>query len=239
MSSAYTAVAADVGSTLVVMVTASNLAGSAQASASASAVVVSAAGPVTTLLDDFNRPDNAGPPGPNWTHMPVNSSSASNDLLITGQQVTGKSGTNGDYWNVQQYGPDSEVWLTVVTKPSVDLDPIVLGIRFQHPDLTTTSGYQAYFINRSPGTDQYKITVRTNGTTTATLASVTGPKLNPGDQLLFRAIGSTLELWRFTGGSWTRILTASDGTYKSAGYINVTARNAVVRLDNFGGGTLP
>jgi hypothetical protein len=238
-SSSYTALAGDVGATLTVTVNASNSAGSTQKSASASPVVVSAAGPVTPLLDDFARPDNSGPPGPSWTHMVVSSSSPTNDLFVTGQQVTGKPGSNADYWNPQAYGPNSEIWVTVAAKPNVDLDPVVLGLRFQNPGAANASGYQAYYIYRAKQLDQYKIICRVNGTTSVTLATASGPTLNAGDRLLFRAIGPTLELWRASAGSWTRILTASDATYQGAGYLNLTARNGAVRLTSFGGGTLP
>jgi hypothetical protein len=238
-SSSYVVLSADVGSTLAVAVTAGNGVGSAQASSAASAVVLSAAGPVTQLLDDFARPNNTGPPGPNWTHMVVSSSSPTNNLFIASQQVTGRSGSNADYWNPQTFGPNSEVWVTVAVKPNIDQDPVVLGLRFQSPAAASASGYQAYYIYRAHQADQYKIICRTNGTTSTTLASANGPTLNPGDRLLLRAIGTTLELWRLDAGAWSRILSATDSTYQSAGYLNLTARNGTVRLASFGGGTLP
>src|SRR5206468_3154200 len=141
-SQSYTVVSADVGATVAALVTASNSSGSAQASSGASAVVTSAPGPLTSVLDDFNRPDNAGPPSSSWTHMIVSSTSGSSNLLISSQQVTGTSGSNADFFNPQAYGPDSEVWVTVAAKPAVDLDPVVLGLRFQNPALSTASGYQ-------------------------------------------------------------------------------------------------
>jgi hypothetical protein len=208
-----------------------------QVSSAASAVVVAAAGPLTPLLDNFARPNNTGPPGPNWTHMIVSSSSATNNLFITKGEVTGDAGTNADYWNPQEFGPNSEVWVTVAAKPTVDQDP--LGLRFLNPGAATASGYQAYYMYRSKQADQYKIISRVNGTTSTTLASVNGPTLNAGDQLLFRAIGPMLELWLSNAGTWTRILSAKDSTFTGAGYINLTARDGSVRLTNFGGGTLP
>jgi hypothetical protein len=238
-ASTYTALSADVGSTLGVTVTATNSVSSAQASSAATAVVLSSPGPLTPLLDNFARANNTGPPGPNWTHMVVSSTSASNDLFITNQQITGRSGSNADFWNPQAYGPNSEVWVTVAVKPNVDLDPVVLGLRFQNSGAANASGYQAYYIFRSTQADQYKIISRTNGTTSTTLATVNGPTLSAGDELLFRAIGSTLELWRLHTGAWTRILTATDSTFPGAGYLNLTARNGTVRMTNFGGGTLP
>jgi hypothetical protein len=235
----YTALSEDVGSTLVVEVTATNSVGLVQLSSAASAAVVAAAGPLTPLLDNFARPNNTGPPGPNWTHMIVSSSSSTNNLFITKGQVTGDAGTNADYWNPQEFGPNSEVWVTVATKPTVDQDPVVLGLRFLNPGAANASGYQAYYMFRSKQADQYKIISRVNGTTSTTLASVNGPSLSAGDELLFRAIGPTLELWLSNAGTWTRILSAKDSTFEGPGYINLTARDGSVRLANFGGGTLP
>ncbi len=236
----YPVVAADVGSTVEVAVTATNAAGSAQASSAPTALVSSAPGPVTAVLDDFNRPDNTGPPSASWSHLPAGSAGAANNLLISSQQVTGMSGgSNGDYWNVQQYGPDSEAWITVVAKPTTDSSVVALFVRLQNPGISSSSGYQAIYTFHSSGADQYKILTRTNGAIAATLASQTGPTLKAGDRLLLRAIGTTIELWRFSLGTWTRLLSATDTTYKGAGYVALSASNNVVAVDNFGGGTLP
>jgi hypothetical protein len=236
----YALVAADVGSTIEVAVTATNASGSAQANSAPTGLISSAPGPLTPLLDDFNRPDNTGPPSANWSHLPVGSAGATNNLLISSQQVTGMTGgSNGDYWNVAQYGPDSEAWITVVAKPTLDQSVVALFVRLQNPGLSNSSGYQAIYTFRSSGADQYRIVTRTNGGIAATLASQTGPTLKAGDRLLLRAIGSTIELWRFSLGSWTLLLSATDTTYKGAGYVALSAANNVVQVDNFGGGTLP
>jgi hypothetical protein len=235
----YTIGSADVGSTLQVVVTGSNSSGSAQASPAATAVVTSAPGPLTPVLDNFNRADNSGPPGSNWTHMPGLSSGAANDLFITSDQITGDPGTDADYYNVQPFGANSEVYVTVATKPTTDLDSVALSLRYQNPSLATSSGYQAMFIYESGGLDQYRIVLRSSGESGSVLASATGPELNPGDKLLFRAIGTTLELWRGSGGTWTRILSTTNATIQTAGYLGLAAHNGAVRLDDFGGGTLP
>jgi len=235
----YTIGSADVGSTLKVVVTGSNSSGSAQASSVATAVVTSAPGPLTPVLDNFNRADNSGPPGSNWTHMPGLSSGAANDLFITSDQITGDPGTDADYYNVQPFGANSEVYVTVATKPTTDLDSVALSLRYQNPSLATSSGYQAMFIYESGGLDQYRIVLRSSGESGSVLASATGPELNPGDKLLFRAVGTTLELWRGSGGTWTRILSTTNATIQTAGYLGLVAHNGAVRLDDFGGGTLP
>ena len=58
-SPGYTVLSADVGKTLAVTVTGSSSAGSASAQSAPTAVAVSAAGPLTPLLDDFARPNNS------------------------------------------------------------------------------------------------------------------------------------------------------------------------------------
>ncbi len=241
-SATYTPVAADVGSTLEVTVTASNSAGTVPATSNATSVVSSAPGPVTPLLDDFNRSNANGPPGPSWSHTVIASSSATSDLAINGQRATGVVNANGaDFWNPKTFGPDSEAWVTVAVRPTVDQDSISLGVRIQGPTAAATAGgYQAYYVYRSKPPDQYKIMLRPIGQAGGViLASANGPTLSPGDTLLFRAIGSTLELWRETGTTWTRILTTTDSTISNAGYLMLSARNTAVRVDNFGGGTLP
>ena len=232
----YALVSSDVGFTLEVVVTATNGFGTVSATSTQTAVVTSAAGPLTPLLDSFNRPDGAL--GASWLNLPAFSSPSTNNLTISAQQVTSPTGESGDYWNTP-YGPNSEVWATVAAKPTANNDLVTLGLRYQSPGSATSSGYQAAFINVSSGTDQYKIWLRTNGQTSAVLASATGPELSAGDQLLFRAIGTTLELWRDSAGKWTKLLTATDGTITSGGYLALITRDGAVRLDNFGGGTLP
>ncbi|MDQ6605584.1 MAG: hypothetical protein M3Z06_03455, partial [Actinomycetota bacterium] len=241
-SATYTAVAADVGSTLEVTVTGSNSAGSAQAGSNPTTVVSSAPGPVTSLLDNFNRPNTVGPPSPSWSHTVIASTSATSNLGLMGQQATGTSNANGaDYWNPQTFGPNSEAWITVTARPTVDQDSLSLGLRIQNPGSASTSGgYQAYYIYHRTSSSQYRIVLRASGQPASViLTSANGPTLSPGDQLLFRAIGSTLELWRKSGTTWTRMLNTTDTTITGAGYLMLSARNTAVRLDNFGGGTLP
>lgn len=82
--------------------------------------------------------------------------------------------------------------------------------------------------------------LRTNGTSDAALVSTTaGPRLIAGDKLLFRAIGSTLELWIYDSGTWSKVLSTRNSAITSGGFSMLTTRNSVVRLDDFGGGTLP
>jgi hypothetical protein len=234
--STYTLILADVNSTVRVVVTGTNSGGNASASSAVTATVTPATSPVTTVLDDFNRPNNAGPPSSSWSRA-LFATAGSNEFQIVGGQVAAMTGTTSDFWNVQQFGPDSEVWVTVAAKPSVDLDMVALGVRFQNPGAATgSSGYQAYFQNRT-GVDQYGIYKRVNGSLVQIGGTVTGPELLAGDQLMLRAVGSRLEFWLGHAGTWTKLLGVTDSTYTTAGYLTLTSKNNVVRLDDFGGGT--
>ena len=71
-----------------------------------------------------------------------------------------------------------------------------------------------------------------------TLASVTGPELSAGDKLWFRCVGSQLRFYRYHAGAWTLLLSTTDSSFAAGGYLEVNARNTVVRLDDFGGGAL-
>jgi hypothetical protein len=95
--------------------------------------------------------------------MIVASSAGTTDLKIVSNQVTGYPNSNADFWSAQQYGPDSEAWVTVAAKPTVDFDTVFLNLRLQNAATSTASGYQAYFYNRA-GTDQYQLGRRDNGT---------------------------------------------------------------------------
>ena len=132
--------------------------------------------------------------------------------------------------------------MTVASKPVNDLEPVVLALRMQNPSTATESGYFAYFINRSGGTDQYKIADAPEWRADAgTLTSVTGPDAGAGDQAAVPArSATTLELWRQSAGSWVAVPDrVRQPRSRAAGYLAVWARNTAVRLDNFGGGTLP
>jgi hypothetical protein len=126
-----------------------------------------------------------------------------------------------------------------VVPPASSVDFIGLLLRYQNPASATSGGDEGFISNQANGTVQYRILRRSNGETMTTFAMGTGPALVAGDKLLLRAIGTSLELWRMTGGTWSRVLTATDSASPTSGYVGLHAKNTTVRLDDFGGGTLP
>src|SRR5262249_45088882 len=59
-----------------------------------------------------------------------------------------------------------------------------------------------------------------------------------GDTLLLRVQGSTLEAWRLSGASWSKLGSLTDTTYPAAGFVGVGLRGTTARLDDFGARTL-
>ena len=235
VSSVYVLSSLDVGSTVGVVVTGSNAGGSVSVSSVVSGVVA-AASPVTGVLDDFNRPD--GPLSGSWSSTGFVGNGLTS-LSVVGQQVTAiANGVTGDFWNVQQFGPDSEVFVTVATRSPVLGDQFALALRMSSPASSSANGYQAYWYSGGAGVDQFKLFKRVSGVLVQ-LAAVSAPQLQSGDVLLFRAVGSSLSLWLGRAGVWSLVVGASDSSYAGAGYIALTGRNTTFRLDNYGGGTIP
>ncbi len=111
-STSYTLVGGDVGSTILVTVTANNSAGQASADSAATGIVQnSSLAPTTPVLDDFNRPD--GVVGPNWSLIrPSNACAAMN---ISSNSAVNPSTTlfAWNYWNAATFGPNCEAYVTV------------------------------------------------------------------------------------------------------------------------------
>jgi RHS repeat-associated protein len=64
---------------------------------------------------------------------------------------------------------------------------------------------------------------------------VTGLTWSAGDKLGFRAVGSTLTAYHYTGGAWSSVASRTDSTYAS-GYIGLESYSTSWTLDDFGGG---
>ena len=86
------------------------------------------------------------------------------------------------------------------------------------------------------GTDQVLLERIDNGAIVNRL-TVT-QELAVGDVLLLRVKGSTLEVWRHAGSTWSRLGVVADATYAAAGYAGVGMRGTTGRLDDFGARTM-
>jgi hypothetical protein len=224
--SSYTPGVNDVGSTLRAVVTGSNSSGSASAASAAAGPVAAAQGPVTPLLDDFNRAN--GPLGSNWGLV----FGGFVDFSISNNELADPSASSyaWDYWKAQQFGPASEAYVTVKTASG---DAIRVCARMLNP---STSGRSGYCVNAVGGA--WTIRRIDNGTAT-TLGATVNQAITAGDRISIAAIGSAISGWYFSAanGTWTQLLTRTDTTYAAGGYLALESRAS--HLDNFGGGAIP
>jgi hypothetical protein len=216
----------DVGATVRVVVTASNSAGQASASSAATAVVTQQTGPTSPVLDTFNRANGAL--GPNWGSV----AGGFVNLVVSANTAVDTSASSyaWNYWKARQFGPNSEAYATAASLVQTDL--IRVCVRLTSPTSTSRSGY---CLQESAGSWSIRridlgTSVQIGGTATQPVAV--------GDRLAIRAVGSTITVWyQPSGGSWTQLLSTTDGTYATAGYAAIETRGSA--LDDFGAGSLP
>jgi len=159
-----------------------------------------------------------------------------NQLQRTGNQVAGTiSTTSQRYWTPSVFGPDCEAYITVATQPG-NGDNFDIMLRTQDVTLATYSGYRCRFI-KEVGVDSWVITRVDNGTLT-NLVTVNTTDYTSGDKIGVRVHGSTIEMWHYTGGAWSLIVSAVDTTYKNPGHVILFLRNTVCRGDDFFAGTI-
>ena len=199
--------------------------------------------PTTPLLDDFSRAAEGPPPSASWNGTyscwPGRSSAmlkvnASQQLVTDGGE--GSMATN--YFDTS-YGPDSEAYVTVVTRPN-NYGWTGLFCRVQAGGVDTS--YYAAMYNSSDSAGTLQIFKRVTGTGTQLGADVSF-WLTAGDRIGLAVVGSATTTVNFyrkpAAGSWTLIATRDDSSspITGAGFIGVLSDiNGV--LDDFGGGAV-
>lgn len=190
--------------------------------------------PTTPVLDTFT--------GNNGDDLPVYSASWSaitgtSNLEIQNNSTTGTVSVCGNSWNVQNFGPNSEVYFTVSTKPGTGA--VAIGfLRGQATgDLTTIDEYEILVVTQA-GTDLIQIRRTDNGVATV-LGGNISQEVTDGDGLGLAAFGSNLQAYYRTGGVWSELSTArADTTYILSGRIGLIVNDTTQRLDDFGGGEI-
>jgi len=223
------------GTTYYYKVSAENENGEGPLSAEASATPGALVPPVQplTVLDAFDRPNesplsDAG----RWTNA-INGG-VENGLHVSSNQLACSVATTCTAWRSNaQYGPDVEVSTRVAVLPGTN-NHIRLYARLKEQG---SGAYDAYMLrtNQLAGPDEVYLERIDNGAHVR-LATV-ARELAPGDLLLLRVQGSTIEAWHHDG-SWSRLATTVDSTYGALGYVGVGLRGTTGRLDDFGGRTM-
>ena len=182
--------------------------------------------PVNGILDNFNRADTGPPPSANWT---TSWRASSGGFLVSGNTVRGNAaGDNSTYWNVQNFGPDVEVYGTIIGSPASYRG---VAARLVSEGTAGVDGYEVVVADNT-----FYITRWDNDAQTTLGASI-AQSISDGDSFGMSIVGSTITAYhKPAAGSWTVIGTRTDSTYSAAGKIGLRSEN--VFWDDFGGGSL-
>lgn len=193
--------------------------------------------PTTGVLDDFNRAN--GGLGANYTQEPFNDGTGG-ALVIASNAIRASAGSSyeGVWYNPATFGPDSEVYMDVVTANPAGF--YILCLRILQPSNSASTG-DGYFIQVDQGGPNLKFYRQDNGVSTQLGAADSVTAIASGDKWGVEMIGSTLTAYRYTAGAWAAYgATRSDGTYTTAGYLGfyIFEGSLVSVFDNFSGGTV-
>ncbi len=182
------------------------------------------------VVDGFNRRnENPLSDGGRWSNGVAGATETG--LRVVSNTLACTRTTTCTAWrNDSTFGPDTEVWARVTTLPGAG-NHVRLLARIQGAGTSTYDGYMLR-TNQLAGTDQVFLERVDNGVTVGLLTMAR--ELAIGDVLLLRVQGSTLEAWHRRGTTWTRLGTAGDATYATAGRVGVGIRGKTGRLDDFG-----
>jgi hypothetical protein len=182
--------------------------------------------PISSVLDNFNRANEGPPPSSNWTNWKGSGSKVASNQW----NPSGSGGDNGSYWNVQDFGPNCEVYVTGTT-PGAYTDLYSRLVDFGNGG----DGYDAAMSDSSNTIRYFRVD---NGAYTAIGATISQAIAN-GDAIGLEIIGSTLQAYyKASGGSWVAQSSRSDSTYSGAGKLAITGQGSTVFADDFGGGTI-
>jgi len=198
--------------------------------------------PTTPVLDDFNRSNGAI--GSNWSTPAVGSSDVA-PTINTNVVIAGTSVYGSAYWNVETFGPDCEVYMTIPAA-ATGWSAGFLTCRAQDINTASQDEYQIQ-IDVSGGIDLKRTINDTQSAVLLALADV----INAGDKIGMRVItqgnDNLIEIWADVGAGWVMLDDYLDvnanSTYPviaNAGYIAFAlyGNSAVTRsIDDFGGGT--
>lgn len=177
----------------------------------------------STLLDDFERASL----GANWTQGVY---AGENLQIYSNQHLTNIGGWGSATYNVQEFGPDIEHICTINTGGTFEIAWKVKNFATGAPD--------GYFIHHEySGTPYIQLWKMVAGSQSSIGAQVP-VTYNGGDKIGVEQIGSTINVYKQTGGvgTWDLIMTRTDTTFETVvGRFGYLINGAL--LDNMTGGT--
>jgi hypothetical protein len=189
---------------------------------------------ITTLLDDFNRANEN--PLTGWTNSFWTLHAG--NLQVFGNEATGIAGNPGTGKTSGDVGPDGCVFQSIPTVTTVDTHQAWLFLRLTGTG-ATLDGYVGEAQYNSGSDDSWKIYRLDDGTPTQ-IGSTGSVNLAAGDRMGLRVVGTTLELFHYTGGSWNQTpkVSTTDSTYSAAGKLGFGVDDSTWRADDVSGGTI-
>lgn len=184
----------------------------------------------STSIDNFNRANEGPPPSSSWTNF-------SGGLKVVSNACVGNAtGSNQiSYWNVENFGPDCEAFVTISSLPATDGDQVIV---FGRIDTVGANGYDVAY-NRAAGTDTLVIARVDAGVGTA--LNTLSQEVSAGDSIGIQIIGSTIYAWyKASAGSWELKGSSTDSTYSATGKLALGTNYASTspNMDDFGGGAI-
>jgi hypothetical protein len=194
--------------------------------------------PTTGILDSFNRTDESPlSDSGKWSLGPDDFGSNRFRVFSNAMRhATGENPANA-YRNDQDYGPNSEVYVTLTVIPNT---AVIWYARLANIGAGTTDGYACYF-DFSAANDGALLCRVDNDSLVGLGATIVPPApYAAGDKLGLEVIGSTLAAYVYQSGAWSQLGTRTDSTYTAAGKIGIRVSDSGTNatLDDFGGGTV-
>lgn len=193
--------------------------------------------PTTSVLDNFTRADASLYTG-NWTDIAISGENGATLRVISNQLGMSSAAASDAFWNASTFGPDVEAFVTVATLSSSN-NGCELYARLTGTGATAT-GYLIYY-ERQAGTDIFQVYRLDAGATFVQLGADFTQEVSAGDSIGLSVVGTTITVWyKAAAGAWTSLGTRTDATYAGTNSrIGVEIdNNTVIRLDDFGGGTV-
>jgi len=194
--------------------------------------------PSTPILDDFNRPNEGSPGGPNWVASVSSSIPAHVGISVNNNQAVGQT-TTMSYSSVwtQWFSEDQEVYFTYTATPGTHacMGP---SVRVKTPTDLNSTQYLLFICQDTIGQNRSTANIwrRANNAWTLLKQSTINADIKAGDQVGLRAIGSTIKAY-LNGAMVSSVVDGSP--VLGGGYLQLYVGDDVGhKADNFGGGVV-
>jgi hypothetical protein len=194
--------------------------------------------PTTGILDNGTSPVE-NPISTNWDGPIV---TGTQPLQRTATGIARGSALGGSWYDVSTYGPDCEAYCTInVLTAGTNATESVARVRFQQVGTAGPDGYLVEIRARATAsTDRIRLYRADNDVWTQIGSTYTvGTFPSPPFRVGISAVGNEITAWYDDGsGTFVAVITVTDATYPSAGYLGSGMTRTDTRITDFGGGSI-